>query len=179
MGLHAERRKFLTFSLAAAAAALACPAVARAHAKERAVAFYNMHTGESLEAVYWAAGTYVEQSLREIAVVLRDHRTGEIKAIDPRLIDALHALRGRVGSRRAFHVISGYRSPKTNAMLRRKSAGVARKSYHMRGMAADLFLPDRDLRALHRAALAMKAGGVGYYPNPGFIHLDTGRVRSW
>lgn len=179
MGLNAGRRQFLTFSLAAAAAAVVCPAIGRAHTGERSIAFYNLHTGESLKAVYWAEGAYVTETLREVDALLRDHRTGEITRIDPKLVDLLHRLRRRLDSGAAFHVVSGYRSPKTNALLRQQGGGVAKKSLHMQGRAADVLLPDRELKAVRRTALAMKAGGVGYYPTPGFVHLDTGRVRAW
>jgi uncharacterized protein YcbK (DUF882 family) len=111
--------------------------------------------------------------------VLRDHRTGEVKAIDPDLLHLLYALKRKLHTRQAFHVISGYRSPATNAKLRQRSTGVARKSFHTRGMAVDIALPECDLRDLHRAALDLGAGGVGYYPRPGFIHVDTGPVRRW
>jgi uncharacterized protein YcbK (DUF882 family) len=184
MRLHANRRQFLTFSLAAATAALACPAIGRAHANvaqtgERSIAFRNLHTDESLKAVYWADGSYLRESLREIDRLMRDHRTGDVARMDPRLMDLLYALRRKLGSGEAYPIVSGYRSPRTNAMLRQNSSGVAKRSFHMQGRAVDVFLPDRDLKAVRRAALGMKAGGVGYYPNPGFLHLDTGRPRAW
>lgn len=189
MRREANRRQVLTFSLAAATAALACPAIGRAHAKggpagagqagERALAFHNLHTGESLKTVYWADGAFVPESLHEIDNILRDHRTGDVARMDPALMDLLHTLRGKVDSHAPFQVISGYRSPKTNAQLHRKSNGVAKRSLHMQGRAIDVYLPDRDLKVLRKAALAMKAGGVGYYPKSGFLHVDTGRVRFW
>ena len=184
MRREANRRQFLTFTLAAAAAALTCPAIVRAHAKsaptgERAIAFRNLHTGESLKTAYWADGVYLPEGLREIDRLMRDYRTDEVVRMDPTLMDTLYVLRGKLDSRAPFQVVSGYRSPKTNAMLRAQSGGVAKRSLHMRGMAVDVFLPDRDLGSLRKAALALKAGGVGYYPKPGFVHLDTGRVRAW
>lgn len=179
MGAISSRRQFLTFSLAAAATAVAAPAIGRAKAYERQISFRSLHTGESLDAVYWAGGRYVAETLRDINTLLRDHRTGDVTAIDPKLMDALYSLHRRLGSREPYEVISGYRSPKTNAMLRGKSNGVAKKSYHMKGQAVDIALPDRALTQLHRAALDLKAGGVGLYTKSGFVHLDTGRVRSW
>lgn len=184
MRREANRRQFLTFTLAAATAALASPAIVRAHAKsaqtgERAIAFRNLHTGESLKTAYWEDGAYLPEALREIDRLMRDYRTDEVERMDPALVDMLYALRGKLDSRAPFQVVSGYRSPRTNAMLRAQSGGVAKRSLHMRGMAVDVFLPDRDLKSLRNAALAMKAGGVGYYPKPGFVHLDTGRVRFW
>lgn len=178
MGPKRDRRTFLTLSLAATAS-LAAPKLARAHTGERKISFYNLHTGESLNTVYWAGGRYVPEGLGEVAHVLRDFRSGEVKRIDPRLIDVLHRLYERLGARKAFHVISGYRSPATNAMLRQQSNGVAKRSYHMRGMAVDVALPSVELAQLRKAALSLKAGGVGYYPKPGFVHIDTGRVRRW
>jgi len=178
MKLQATRRQFLRYSIAAATA-VAAPAVARASTDAKRLGFYNLHTGESLKAVFWAAGSYVTEALAEIDFVLRDFRNGEIKAIDPRLLDQLHRLHGKLGSREPFNVISGYRSPETNAKLRQNSNGVAKKSLHMQGMAIDVALADRDLKVVRKVALAMKAGGVGYYPKSGFVHLDTGRVRFW
>ena len=110
---------------------------------------------------------------------MRDYRTGEVMRMDPKLMDILYVLRGKLDSAAPFQLISGYRSPKTNAMLRQRSGGVAKHSLHMEGRAADVYLPDRDLKVLRRAALSLKAGGVGYYPKPGFVHVDTGRVRFW
>lgn len=179
MAVDSGRRRFLEFSLVAAAGVLGSSRTALAHEKERVIALYNAHTGESLKAVYWAAGEYVAESLQDISVLLRDYRTGDIKEIDPRLIDFLHRLRRRARSRGPYQVVSGYRSPKTNEILRKHSAGVAKRSLHIQGRAVDILLPGVDLPVLHRAALSLRAGGVGYYPNPGFLHLDTGRVRSW
>ncbi len=173
-----DRRTFLTMSLAATAS-LAVPKLARAHAGERKISFHNLHTGESLHTVYWAEGSYVTEGLGEVDRVLRDFRSGEVQTIDPKLIDLLHRLYERLGANQAFQVISGYRSPATNAMLRKQGGGVAKRSYHMRGMAIDLSLPGVELAQLRKAALSLKGGGVGYYPKPGFVHLDTGRVRRW
>jgi uncharacterized protein YcbK (DUF882 family) len=158
------------------------PAVAHTlpPAKDRRLSFYNLHTGERLDTLYWSRGDYVAKGLRRINHILRDFRTGEVESIDVRLLDALYELRRRVDSRQPFHVISGYRSPKTNAMLVSQSnGGVAKKSYHLRGMAIDLRLPERDLAQLRRTAMDMQRGGVGYYPSSGFIHVDVGPVRYW
>jgi uncharacterized protein YcbK (DUF882 family) len=146
----------------------------------RALSFLNAHTGERLEATYFRAGEYQPDGLRAIDHVLRDHRTGEAKAVDRGLLDLLHTLRGELGTAEPFHVISGYRSPGTNARLAARSrGGVARHSLHMKGMAIDIQLPGVRLAVLREAALGMKAGGVGYYPDLGFVHLDVGRVRRW
>lgn len=139
----------------------------------------NTHTGEKLKRAYWAEGRYEPEVLKEIAHLMRDHRSGELHEIDPALLDALHAMRLNLDSGEAFHIISGYRSPATNAQMRENNAGVARKSYHMRGMAVDIRLPGRDLTHLRKAAIDIGFGGVGDYPRSDFLHIDVGPVRQW
>ncbi len=174
------RRRLLHLGVCGALS-LSVPASARALASPpRELAFYNRHTGEKLRTVYWEDGTYLEPSLAEIDHHLRDHRTGDVSRIDPRLLDLLHRLQAVLEVREPFHVISGYRSPATNAMLASRSGGgVGKKSFHMRGMAIDIALPGRSVTALRRAALAQRAGGVGAYPRSGFVHVDVGPVRTW
>ncbi|AMV73826.1 DUF882 domain-containing protein [Desulfuromonas carbonis] len=156
-------------------ASLAAPLV-----PEKAVSLYNIHTGESLtRAVYWAEGEFIPETLAEINFLLRDYRTGEVTSIEPQLYDLFFALRRKLGATDPFHVISGYRSPATNAMLRATSSGVARHSLHMQGKAADVRLPGVELKTLRKAAISLHRGGVGYYPDSDFVHIDTGRVRSW
>lgn len=145
----------------------------------RALAFESLHTGEKIKLTYWEKGNYVKGALAEINHILRDHRTGDVARIDIDLLDQLHILHQKVESRSPFLVISGYRSPKTNAMLHEASSGVAKKSMHTKGRAIDIRLEGADLANLHRAALAMNAGGVGYYPSSQFVHVDTGAVRHW
>lgn len=145
----------------------------------RSVSLDNLHTGESLEAVYWDAGQYIPDVLDAVNVHLRDYRTGDVHAIDPRLLDLLDAVAARTETRKKFQVISGYRSPKTNAMLHEQSGQVAKKSMHLQGMAIDVRLPDVELQHLHAAALSLGRGGVGYYPESNFVHIDVGPVRSW
>jgi uncharacterized protein YcbK (DUF882 family) len=178
-----DRRHFLLGGIAALAAALfPAPALANLSAPtlpERALTLYNIHTGESLKAPYWRDGGYLPDALEEIDYLLRDYRTGDVQTIDPALLDLVFTLHRRLDSRAPIHVISGYRSPATNEALRRAGHGVARHSLHMDGLAVDLDLPDRDLRAIHRAAVALHGGGVGYYPESGFVHVDVGRVRYW
>lgn len=145
----------------------------------RTIAFHNLHTGEHVETTYWAEGNYITPALKDIDHVLRDFRTGDVARIDPRLLDLLHLLRSRLESTEPFHVISGYRSPKTNGTLAQQSSGVAKKSLHMKGMAADVRLPGRVLSDLKGVAVSLKLGGVGYYPKSDFIHVDVGRVRYW
>jgi uncharacterized protein YcbK (DUF882 family) len=154
-------------------------AIVAPHRPERVISFHNTHTQESLRTVYWANGVYSQRALQRINHILRDHRTGEVKSIDRRLLDLLHAIEGKLGVPQTFHVISGYRSPATNARLRERSKGIAKYSLHMHGKAIDIRLPEDDLLELRCAARALGAGGVGYYPRPGFVHVDVGRVRYW
>ncbi len=175
-----HRRRFMTWGLVAAVAAMPVPAWAGALGTGRRwLSFLNLHTGESLTALYWADGSYRRDALKEINHALRDFRTGDVHPIDVRLLDLLHLLQRKVKSRSPFQVISGYRSPATNAKLASLSGGVARRSFHVKGMAIDIAIGDRKLTALRDAALALEAGGVGYYPRPGFVHVDVGPVRSW
>jgi uncharacterized protein YcbK (DUF882 family) len=146
---------------------------------DRTLAFRNLHTGESLRTTFWTQGRYLSDELTAVNQVLRDHRSGEVHAMDPKLLDLLYALQQSVGVNGAFHIISGYRSPKTNQKLRSQGGGVAKKSLHMQGKAIDIRLPGCQLDRLRDAALALQAGGVGYYAKSDFIHLDTGRVRRW
>lgn len=149
-------------------------------ASTRSLSFKSLHTGEEGSFIYARAGEYDAAGLAAINKLLRDHRTGDVTNIDVALLDQLYLLNQSVGGDKCFNVISGYRSPKTNAMLRSKSnGGVAKKSYHMRGMAIDISIPETDLRELHKIALNMKAGGVGLYAKSGFMHVDSGPVRSW
>jgi uncharacterized protein YcbK (DUF882 family) len=177
------RRRFL--SLAAWGAALVCvPGVAAAArqplAPTRRLDFHNLHTEERLGVVYWENGAYVPAALEEIDAILRDHRTGEIRQMAPGLIDLVHALTARLGAAEPVRVISGYRSPATNAMLRGDDPRqVAENSLHLTGQALDFCLSGRSLRKVRDTALALQGGGVGYYPRSGFVHVDIGRVRRW
>jgi uncharacterized protein YcbK (DUF882 family) len=145
----------------------------------RSLAFVNTHTDERLSTVYWADGSYEPQALRDIDRILRDVFTGEVKPIDPALLDLLHDLHLVWGTSTPFHVICGYRCPATNERLRQQSGGVARHSLHLEARAADVRLPGVPLSTLHTAALGLRRGGVGYYPASDFIHVDTGFVRAW
>jgi uncharacterized protein YcbK (DUF882 family) len=145
----------------------------------RELKFTHTHTGERLAVEYFTGGTYLPDALATINQFLRDFRTSEVHAIDPGLLDLLHGLTGLTGSRQPFQVISGYRSPATNEMLRHLSEGVAAGSLHMQGRAIDIRLADVPLTTLRHAALAVRGGGVGYYPASDFVHVDTGRVRTW
>jgi uncharacterized protein YcbK (DUF882 family) len=143
------------------------------------ISFRNEHTGEGFSGTYRVGGKYLPEAFEQINVVLRDFRTGDIFPIDPRVMDIIYTVHKRTGSRQPFEVLSGYRSPKTNAMLCRTTAGVARNSLHLTGQAIDVRLPDVPLTRLHNTAMGLRAGGVGYYPNSNFVHMDTGEVRHW
>jgi len=178
---HRQARRRL---LAVATAALCAPSLllsshARASQAPRRLAFVHLHTGEKLSAVYAEGDTYVPEALASIDRLLRDHRTGDIHPIDPKLLDQLAALSVLTGGTRPYEVICGYRSPATNAMLSERSGGVAVSSLHLDGRAIDVRLAGFPLTRLHAAARSMAAGGVGYYPRSNFIHLDTGAVREW
>jgi uncharacterized protein YcbK (DUF882 family) len=156
-----------------------CAAVRGLQVKERALDLYNTHTGEHLKAVYWSDGRYLSSALSDINHILRDHRTEEIHPMDMDLLDLLHTIHQGACSGEPLHIISGYRSPFTNARLREHSGGVARNSLHMQAKAADIRLPGCTLPELRSIAMSLKAGGVGYYPGSDFIHVDVGRVRYW
>jgi uncharacterized protein YcbK (DUF882 family) len=147
--------------------------------RDRKLSLYALHTGERLAVTYYARGAYQADALDAVNRLLRDHQTDEKCEIDAALLDQLHRLHGALGSRATFHVVCGYRSAETNARARLLRPGVAEHSLHIEGRAVDLYLPDRSLEDLRTAALALRAGGVGYYPVSNFVHLDTGPVRTW
>lgn len=176
-----NRRSFLRTS-AVLASALSVPAMARAATAapyERVLRLYNTHTGESIKSVFWAEGNFIPDALVDINKLLRDHRSNAVAAMDPQLLLLLDRVSATFGATEVLHVISGYRSPESNAKLAMASGGVAKHSMHLEGKAIDIRMPGRDLAALHKAALRAQGGGVGYYPSSQFVHLDTGRVRSW
>lgn len=175
----ATRRQFLVTGALAGAALLVAPASLLAAPVTRALRFTHLHTGERLSVEYFSGGAYLPDALDAVNHLLRDFRTGDVHTIDPALLDILFAVRRDTGTTRYFEVISGYRSPATNAALRRKSDGVASGSLHMLGQAIDIRLGDVPLSALRRTARTLGRGGVGYYPASNFVHLDTGRVRAW
>lgn len=180
-----DRRSFLRRSGALAlalgsAAALGRAGVAWARESEcRSLAFVHTHTGETLSCVYFNGGSYEPAVLERVNHFLRDFRTGEVHPVDPGVLDILYDLRVCADRAGPFHVISGYRSPTTNAALRHRSYGVASHSLHMQGRAIDVRLQGFPTRKLREIALGMSRGGVGYYPASDFVHLDTGRVRFW
>lgn len=154
-------------------------ALSAALADARRVVLHNLHTGDRLDAVYWEKGAYVPDALAEAQKVLRDWRNGAEHFMDPKLFDVLHNISLKLETSAPFQIISGYRSPQTNAMLHARSSGVAAHSQHMVGKASDIRVDGIELKNLHKAALSLKAGGVGYYPVSNFVHVDVARVRTW
>jgi uncharacterized protein YcbK (DUF882 family) len=179
-GMTVRRRDLLVnaFTGLAGLSTLGRTAVVSA-ADSRPLAFYNLHTDEKLKVVYSEHGTTVPGALEEINHFLRDFRTGEQHPIDVQLLDALSAVYDLFERRGNFEVISGYRSPRTNAALRQVGSGVAKDSLHLYGRAIDVRLTSVATDKLRDAALALRQGGVGYYPKSNFVHIDTGAVRSW
>ena len=181
------RRRFLALG----AAGLALPFLSRLSAlvsagpltaplpPDRRLSLYNIHTGEALAVEYCRSGRLVPDALEKIDHILRDHRNGETVSINVRLLDLLHTLARTVGAAEPYHVISGYRSPKTNDYLRTRGEGVAVNSLHLVGKAIDVRVPGIALRDLYRTAVKLAWGGVGIYPASDFVHLDIGRVRTW
>ena len=177
--MDASRRSFLGGLASASALALAAPAVALPAREERVLSFLHTHTSERLSLPYFADGGYLPASLVRLERFLRDFRTGEEHPIDPALFDLLHDLQRATSTRTPFQVISGYRSPVTNAMLCAEGGGVARGSLHLQGRAIDVRLADVSTVTLRDAARELRRGGVGYYRRSDFVHVDTGRVRTW
>ena len=183
-----NRRAFLGLGVATAATALVPSRVQAAvrpesaKAPERVLSFFNTHTGERVRTAYCCGGKYQPQALEELNYIMRDFRANAVKPIDPRVYDLLHELGGTLETDAPFHIISGYRSPQTNALLRQRggaSTGVASHSLHMVGQAIDIRVPGIRLEQLRNAARALKIGGVGFYPDLNFVHVDVGRVRYW
>jgi len=175
------RRKFLAGGAALLASPLfALPRYALANPETiRVLSFRHTHTGEVLSLAYAAGDAYLTEALARVNWFLRDFRNGESKAIDPQLLDQLHALSKVTGTKAPYEVISGYRSPATNELLQRRSSGVATHSLHLEGRAIDIRLADVPLADLRGAAMSLRAGGVGFYAQSQFVHIDTGRVRHW
>lgn len=145
----------------------------------RRIRMYSGRTGESIDTVYWVDGKYIREALNEVNIFMRDWRTGEVIGVDPRTIDVAAASHRLLQTNEPYMMLSGYRSPRTNAMLRRSSGGVARNSLHMVGKAADLRLKSRSVSQMYSAAVSCRAGGVGKYSRSNFVHMDCGPVRNW
>lgn len=172
------RRRLLGAAAAAAAVGLANAAPAISYAP-RSISLYNTHTGEWLRTVYWADGHYIREAVRDINWILRDHHTDEIRPMDAGVLDVLGMMRERLETDDPFLVVSGYRSPITNTRMYLHGEGVAKHSYHIKGMAVDLRSESRSLTQLREAALSLQCGGVGYYPRSDFVHVDCGPIRYW
>ena len=175
-----NRRQLLQFGLGAAVATPSLDAIAGPiHTGERRLSLGHMHTGEVLSEVYWENGIYNPEAISLFNHFLRDFRTGDEVSMDIRLLDVLFAMQQQIGKPLRYQVLSGFRSEKTNAMLRRNGSGVAKRSYHLKGQAVDISVDQVSLAYLRKAAVSLRAGGVGYYPSSGFMHLDSGPIRRW
>ncbi|MBO9472394.1 DUF882 domain-containing protein [Shimia sp. R10_1] len=145
----------------------------------RRIRMYSGRTGERIDTIYWVEGKYIKEAVNEINAFMRDWRTNDVIGIDTRTIDIMAAAHNLMDTSDPYMLLSGYRSPKTNAMLRSRSRGVAKNSLHMKGQAADLRLSSRSVSQMARAAAACRAGGVGRYSGSNFVHMDCGPVRTW
>lgn len=180
--LQVDRRNLLKYGLLGILGSVtplhSAHALARGHEPWR-ISFRHLHTGESFSGVYRIGDRYLPEAFERMNYVLRDFRTKEVFPMDPRVLDIASMVQKRTGSGKPLEVLSGYRSPKTNAMLRNASTGVARNSFHMYGRAMDFRMPGYNTRKLRDIADRLQAGGVGYYSRSNFIHIDTGKVRTW
>lgn len=146
---------------------------------ERQLSFFHTHTSETLTVTYYRDGEYVASALGELNHFLRDFRTGDVTTMNPDVFDILYEIQAVSGSTGTYQIISAYRSPATNEMLRSKTSGVARNSQHLSGNAIDVRLTDLKTAKLRDVALSLQRGGVGYYKDSDFVHVDTGPVRQW
>jgi uncharacterized protein YcbK (DUF882 family) len=174
------RRDFLALSVTATVAFCAIPRTGLAlPASRRGVSLFDPHRRETLSVEYWVEGWYDPDALARLNWFMRDRRNDAAVEMDPGLIDILYAVQQRIGAGEPLHIVSAYRSPQTNAYLAARSRGVARNSYHMYGRACDIEAPGVGVRDLRQVAMSLQAGGVGYYPRSGFVHVDNGPVRDW
>lgn len=177
------RRRLLKVTMGAGLAFLAPVKVFAAiqdfTSNDRSILIYNPVTDESVSTVYWYNGQYVPDALDHINYIMRDHRTNDVKPIDTGLINLLYTIKRRLSLEKPFHLVSGYRCRQSNELLRRRGRKAARNSFHLKGQAADIRLPNGRLSSLHKAAMAIKGGGVGFYPNSRFVHVDVGPIRHW
>jgi uncharacterized protein YcbK (DUF882 family) len=178
-----DRRGFLKIGMFATISGLipaqALSAVEDIISVKRSISFYNLHTKEELQTTYFRNGQYIPEAMSQINHIMRDHYCGAVKPIDKKLIDLLHEIQLELNSKEPFHLISVYRTVRTNVMLSKRKKGVAMKSLHTRGKAADIRIPGYRLKDLRRAAYTLKRGGVGYYPKSNFVHVDVGKIRYW
>jgi len=177
-----SRRSFLLAStqIVLGLGVVSAPTLACAKAPDqRSLSFFHTHTHQELRITYATGRTYDRSALAEVNSFLRDYQTGQMHVIDPKLLDILWAVQGEMGKKGVYEVISGYRSPKTNRCMRKGHPGVASHSLHMKGKAVDVRFTGASLSQVYKCALAMKSGGIGYYPRDGFVHLDSGLYRTW
>lgn len=176
-----SKRRIFVATIGIALGSIATLSLGNIPTAKRELSFYHTHTGKRLEVVYWTDGDYVDSALQDINHFLSDFRTGDIVEMDPELLDLIYDVRESLGSDATYQVVSAYRSPKTNEMLRTASAssGVATKSQHLLGKAIDVRLEGVPTARLRDTAIALQRGGVGYYQASDFVHMDTGRVRRW
>jgi len=177
-----SRRRFLK-GLACGSLLIGSPKIVQAAFKgftpHKTLSLEHHHTGESLRITYSERGRYIHGALDEISYFLRDYHNDAMHSVDPALLDQLYDVKLLLGENKPFQIVSGYRSPETNASLRRHSRGVARQSLHMEGRAVDIRMEGVSTRTIRDAALALQTGGVGFYPYSNFVHLDTGDIRTW
>lgn len=176
-----NRRQMLGFGAAGVLASIVPLGSSEAQASQNTwrVAFRQAHTGETFNGVYRVGDRYLPEAFERLNYILRDFRTGEVFPMDPRVVDIMALVQKRANQREPIEILSGYRSPKTNAGLRKRTSGVAKNSFHMYGQALDMHIKGYRTSKLRDIARSIRAGGVGYYPKSGFIHVDTGAVRSW
>lgn len=183
LSFRATRRHFLKLSASAMLTTLfSHPVLAAVNPdfkEHHILSFYNIHTGEALRTCYRANGRLIHRAVDRINHIMRDHRTGEIKPVDPKLLDLLHHIVLEIKPRSPISIISGYRSPRTNESLRKITTGVAKKSLHIQGRAIDIRIPGYQTYALRQLAINLHSGGVGYYSKSDFVHLDTGPIKVW
>ncbi len=175
-----QRRKIMCAALGLSSVPFGSVIASETTYPELTLSLYNLHTTENYKRAFWVAGAYDEDALAELNHFMRDHRTNDVKTIDPRLLSVLYLVSQKVGNpSQPFSVISGYRSEETNRKLALNNSGVAKNSYHIKGQAIDIRKPGTETNHLRDAGLALRVGGVGYYEKSSFVHLDTGPHRTW
>ncbi|MEM1351018.1 MAG: DUF882 domain-containing protein [Pseudomonadota bacterium] len=170
---------FAATTIAAAPTFASAAGFLRGSGDIRRLRMYSGRTGERIDTIYWIEGHYIDEALKEVNHFMRDWRTNSVKSIDLRTVDIMSAAHNMLDISEPYMLLSGYRSPQTNAMLRSRSRGVAKNSLHVKGQAADLRLATRSVSQLARAAAACQGGGVGKYSRSNFVHMDCGVVRTW
>ena len=155
------------------------PSLGWSHHTNRSLNLHNALTGETIQVAYWEKGEFVPDALEALNHFLRDPHNGQVTDIDPKLFHFIYGITSELDAKGTIKIISGYRSQSTNERLRRRNAAAAKRSFHVRGQAVDIRIPDHSTKSVRRVALDLKQGGVGYYPRSRYVHIDTGPVRSW